>query len=100
MVKLQSHRLQGMAVRAIICVTALLLVCLDVKVTGMHRCTKYQLEHCDANHGINITKNEHHYYLKIIFNNQCTYMSEVLDSIEWIDCNHICQDCEDLKGQG
>ena len=89
-----------MAVRAIIRVAALLLICLDVKVTGKHHCTKNQLEHCDANPGINITKSEHYYYLKIIFNNQCTYMSEILDGIKWIDCNHICQDCRELKGQG
>ena len=68
--------------RAIICVAALLLVCLDVKVTGMYDCTKKQLEHCDANPGINITKSERSYYLEIIrifFNNQCIYMSEILD---------------------
>ena len=93
--------------RAIICIAALLLVCLKVKVVDtMYKCSRNQLVDCDNNNRLNIAKSNHFYYLSIPMcsNEQCaTNVPEIVDGIQWIHCNDICRYCNKLLmavGQG
>ena len=91
--------------RAIICIAALLLVCLKVKVVDtMYKCSKNQprLVDCDNSTRLDITKNDDFYYLSIPMssNDQCaTDVPETVDGIQWIHCNDICKYCKMAVGQ-
>ena len=64
-------RLQRMAVRATLCLAAMLLVCLVDKVNGLwhhrHECTTNRLVERDINPRFNITKGNDYYYLTILW---------------------------------
>ena len=87
-----------------LCLAAMLLVCLEVKVIGGHECTMDRLVECDINPRLNITKSKHYYYLFILMcsNQPCSYtdVPEILNNIKWMECNKVCEHCQSLTGQG
>ena len=93
-----------MAVKAtILCITALLLnVCLEVKIIDGHFCTPNLLVDCETSSKLNITKSRNYYYMRlpVCSNDECDDLLMILDGIQLIDCDSICEDCYRLTGQG
>ena len=95
-------RLQRMAVRATLC---LLLVRLEDKVTSVHECNPMnRLVDCEINPRLTITKSNHYYYLSILMcsNQPCSYtdVPEILNYIQWMECNRVCENRQSLTRQG
>ena len=94
-----------MAVRAIVCLTAMLLVCLEVKVTGKHECNPMNpLVECGINPRLRLHKSKNYYCLTILVcsNHQCNYtdVPEILNNTQWMECKKVCKHCKSLRGQG